>query len=218
LPEEAGRHPQGKEQRGGKKTMERRNRRDGFYTRGFTTFLLLMAAVVILISGSMLYVSPKGRVANWTGWTLLGLEKEQWGSVHITGALLFTIVAALHVFYNWKVLRNYIQSRRTLRFRRRNEFIAALAVVTLFVAGTLWEAPPFGTVIAVHEEIKEYWEARSMRAPVAHAEELTLEAFARQIHTPLDEVVVALEKGGVEVADRTASVGKVAAASGKTPD
>ena len=198
--------------------MERRNRRDGFYTRGFTTFLLLMAAVVIFTSGAVLYVTPKGRVAHWTGWTMLGLEKEQWGSIHITAGLLFVAIAALHVFYNWKVLLNYIRSRRTQGFRQRKEFAAALAIAALFVAGTLWEVPPFSSVIALHEEIKDYWEANSLQAPVAHAEELTLDELARRIHMSLDEVVDALEKEDIEVADRSATVGEVAEGNSTTPD
>ena len=157
-------------------------------------------------------------MANWTGWTMLGLEKEQWGSVHITAALLFVIVTALHIFFNWKVLLNYIRSRRTQGFRRRKEFAAAFAIAALFVAGTLWEVPPFSNVIALHEEIKDYWEANSLRAPVAHAEELTLDEFARGIHMSLDEVVVALDKQGIEIADRSATVGEVARVNSTTPD
>ena len=197
--------------------MNQRNSQEGFYSRGFTTFLLLFSAVIIFVTGSVLYVTPKGRVANWTGWTMLGLEKEQWGSIHITAALLFVVVAGVHIFFNWKVLMVYIRSRRSQGFRRKKEFAAALAVATLFVAGTLWEVQPFSSVIAVHEEIKDYWERNSVAAPGAHAEDLSLDQFAQQVQMPVEEMLAELDRQGVRIADPGATVGQVAAENGLTP-
>ena len=190
---------------------------EGFYTRGFTTFLLLLSALTIAISGAVLYVTPRGRVANWTGWTMGGLEKEQWGSVHINAAILFVMIAALHIFFNWKVLLNYIRSRRTQGFRRKREFAAAVAVSALFVVGTLAEIQPFHLVIATHEDIKDYWEGTSARAPVAHAEDLRLDAFAQQIDMSVDAVVASLSSRGISVADREMKIGEIAREHGMTP-
>ena len=36
--------------------------------RALTTLTVMMSFIVIAISGTILYLSPKGRVANWTGW------------------------------------------------------------------------------------------------------------------------------------------------------
>jgi len=54
---------------------EKNDRR--FNVRGFTSLTLTLAFLVMLISGIVLYVTPRGRTANWTGWTMLGLEKDQ---------------------------------------------------------------------------------------------------------------------------------------------
>ena len=61
--------------------------RRGFHWRGFFSLLLFASFTLLAVSGIVLYFSPKGRVANWTGWTVLKLYKEEWSSVHIVLAL-----------------------------------------------------------------------------------------------------------------------------------
>ena len=56
-----------------------------------------MLFLMLILSGTMLYVSPPGRVAHWTGWTLLGGSKEQWGAVHSLMALVFLIGGLFHL-------------------------------------------------------------------------------------------------------------------------
>ncbi len=38
-----------------------------FNTQGFTTFVVTLAFLIIAMSGTVLYMTPRGRVANWTG-------------------------------------------------------------------------------------------------------------------------------------------------------
>ncbi|MBT4498490.1 MAG: DUF4405 domain-containing protein [Gemmatimonadetes bacterium] len=197
--------------------MNEKKAKEGFYTRGFTTFLLLFAALTIAVSGLVLFVTPRGRVANWTGWTLMGLEKEQWGSVHTNAAFLFIIIAGFHIFFNWKVLLNYIRSRRQVGFRRRNEFVVALGIAVLFVGGSVSELPPFSWVGDLNMGIKDYWEGKTPSGPVAHAEELSVEAFARQIGMPVEEVVGALAKRGIEVESPGVKLIDIAHENGVTP-
>jgi hypothetical protein len=52
--------------------------------RGLITLLTALAYSVMAISGVMLYLAPRGRVANWTGRSLLGLGKEPWSDLHMT--------------------------------------------------------------------------------------------------------------------------------------
>lgn len=80
------------------KQMRDSRTKSSFYTRGFTTFVLAAAFLVLAVTGAVLYITPRGRVANWTDWSLLGLDKQQWSSVHITIATLFLLAAALHLF------------------------------------------------------------------------------------------------------------------------
>ena len=47
-----------------------------FRTKGFVSLLLALTFLVASFSGVILYLTPRGRVANWTGWTMLGLDKH----------------------------------------------------------------------------------------------------------------------------------------------
>ena len=192
--------------------------RTRFYTRGFTTFLIALSFLMLLTSGIVVYATPRGRTAHWTGWVFAGLDKEQWGGVHTTSALLFILVAGLHLFFNWKVLLNYIRSRRAAGFRLKRELAAAVAVCLLIFAGTLYDVPPLSTVLSFHDQIKDYWERTSTSPPVGHAEELTLERYASQISVPLDEAVDALRTHGVRDTAPTMKVSEIAIEAGVTPE
>lgn len=197
--------------------MERSDRQSKFYTRGFTTFLIVGTFLMLLLSGFILYIAPKGRVANWTGWGMLGIGKEQWGSLHINMAVLFLLVAALHVFYNWKVLLNYIRNKKSQQLRRGKELIASIGVVLLVGIGTLGEWVPFHSVIVLHEDIKAYWDTHSEAAPVAHAEDLTLVAFAKHVGITGAEAIKKLNLAGIEVASAEIKVHDIAEANNMKP-
>jgi hypothetical protein len=53
-----------------------------FKWRGMMTLLLVLAVLLDIISGVILYITPPGRFANWTDWTLWGLNKHEWGAIH----------------------------------------------------------------------------------------------------------------------------------------
>lgn len=190
--------------------MENTDRQNRFYTRSFTTFLIVGTFLVLLLSGFILYVAPKGRVANWTGWAVVGIDKEQWGGIHINMALLFLGVSALHLFYNWKVLVNYLHSRKERQFRRGKELLAAVVVVGVFGVGTVAEWMPFHSVIVLHEDIKAYWDANTQAAPVAHAEDLTLKDFAQYVGMTGRDAVEKLKGAGIQVDNAQLKMGDIA--------
>ena len=198
--------------------MGNASKRNGFYTRSFTTFLVALSFLMLFISGIVVYATPRGRTANWTGWTFAGLGKHDWGGIHTMSALLFVLIAGLHIFFNWKVLLNYIRSRRSTGFRLKRELAAAALVCSVVFVGTLYDLPPFGSVLAANEAIKDYWEGASSRPPVAHAEDLTLSEFAGQIGVPVEDLAARLRERGVPEVGHGTRVGDVADAAGVTPD
>jgi hypothetical protein len=160
----------------------------------------------------MLYVSPKGRVANWTGWSLFGLSKESWASAHTTMAVLFLLVCALHIVYNWRPLLNYLKMPLAKGMKRSNsEVIGALAITLVVFLGTLWGLPPFSTVGTIGENIKNYWEVQSVTGPYAHAEEDTLDAFARKLGREQAELLERLATKGYAAADTNTTIKALAA-------
>jgi len=188
-----------------------------FHWQGFTSLLLTLSFLLMVISGVMLYLSPKGRVANWGNWTLLGLSKEEWSSVHMTLGLLMAVVAGFHLYFNWSVFVYYFKKKAIQGLHLKKELALAFVVSILFVAGTLGGVPPFRSVLDFNEWIKDYWEGKSTKAPLAHAEELTLEQIAEQVGLSLSDVVQALEKKGFTVSNRGATLKSLAEANGVAP-
>jgi Domain of unknown function (DUF4405) len=126
----------------------------GFRIRRFVSLLVTVGFVVMLLSGVILFLTPKGWVARETDWRLLGLDKDGWIALHLTSTVLFLVSALLHVFFNWGPLVRYLRERSTHRFRLSLELVAAVLVGALFVVGTLADLPPFGWLATAREEIK----------------------------------------------------------------
>lgn len=188
-----------------------------FYFKGFVSLLISAGLVGLAWSGVMLYFSPRGRVANWTGWTLMGLTKGQWISLHTNLAILFTIVAAVHLILNWTMFWGYIKKKAASGLNLKWEMLAAAILFTAVCAGSILAWPPFGTVMAWNERIKDWWEPRASDAPAPHAEEFTLERLASGMNLPADEVAKALQASGFEVSATSARVSEIAQANGTTP-
>jgi hypothetical protein len=197
--------------------MRKNERKQSFYTRGFTTFVIVVSFLILAITGTVMFFTPRGRVAHWTNWTFLGLDKDQWSSVHLSVATLFIAIAVLHIFFNWKVLLGYLRLKRVRGLRLKKELAAALALGFFFVIGTLGGWPPFGMLIDAHGRIKDYWDRVSARAPSAHAEELTLAQITQQIAMPTEEAEVSLREKGIHVESESETLALVAEKHGLAP-
>jgi hypothetical protein len=160
-----------------------------FSWRALTSVLITISCAVLILSGVILFVSPPGRVANWTNWNLLSLTKHDWTGLHIWFSTLFLLAAVFHLVFNWRPLVSYFKDRLTRQIGFRLEWLIALAVCGGVYAGTRAEIPPFSTFLAFNEQVKESWEQPRERAPIPHAELLTLAELA--------------EKAGVALADAT---------------
>lgn len=161
-----------------------------FQWRALASVVVAFAFLLLAASGAVLFLSPPGRVANWTNWSILGLRKSEWTGLHIWFSAIFVAGAAGHVLYNLRPLVGYFRDRLTRRASMRREWVAAAGLCTVVAVGTLAKAPPFATLLAWNEELKESWDRPAERAPIPHAELLTLAALA--------------EKGGVDLASATA--------------
>ena len=179
-----------------------------FNWRGTASLLTATSFIVMAITGVVLYISPQGRVAHWADWRVWGLDKEQWGAVHTTSSLLFVIAACIHLYFNWRVFLHYIRVAR--QFNLKREMVVTLLVTAVVIAGTVWETPPFGSIIAGGDRIKAYWEARSYEAPYAHAEASTLEEFAQQTGIDTEQFRSRLAAMGVDVNEPGLTIGDAA--------
>ena len=197
--------------------MNNTARRRRFHGRGLTSILTGMAMLLMTATGVILFITPKGRVANWMDWQILGLTKEQWASVHIIMTILFAIVAIVHLIFNWKIFWKYLTEKMSFGRRLWVEMLLATTICTAVVAGTLFQAPPFRQIINLNENIKDYWEKTNINSPYAHAEDSPLWEFAKRMGISHEEIAVALNDKAKAISSFDMTVGELAHKMGMSP-
>lgn len=84
------------------------------------------------------YLLPPGS-GRWS--TIWGLNRHEWGEIHLYIAVVFFATLALHLFIHWRVLINMVKGRQregsTMRFA-----LGLLGLVTLIMVAL---APLFAT-------------------------------------------------------------------------
>jgi hypothetical protein len=173
--------------------------RSKFYWRAFTTFLVVLGFFVLAATGIGLYLTPPGRIANWSGWTLGGLTKAQWQAVHMVFGLLFVVATGFHLFFNWRVLLSYLKRHLTEGLRRKREIAWSLVTTSALLALAIADVPPVNAVAALRETVSNSWSDSSTEPPVPHAELLTLARFAESQKLPLEPALVTLREAGATV-------------------
>lgn len=168
-----------------------------FQTRALVSVLTGFAFLLLAASGVVLFLSPPGRVANWTNWSILGLRKSEWGALHIWFSAVFLIGVAIHTWYNLRPLLSYFKNRATQRASFRREWIVAGVICGVVAVGTLAKAPPFAQLLTWNEELKESWDQSGQRAPIPHAELLTMSALAEKAGVDLPTATSRLAARGI---------------------
>jgi hypothetical protein len=189
-----------------------------FSWRGFASLVVTAGFLLMAVTGVMLYISPRGRTANWIGWEVLGLTKEEWAGLHVNLALILLAGSVLHLIYNWKPFISYLRSSAGRLNGMRRELALAAGVLLLAGAGSIIQFPPFGTVLAWEDDIKDYWETTgSAPAPYPHADETPLNKFAAESGLELKGVLAALRENGLQVPDSTLTIGGIAGHNSLVP-
>ena len=168
--------------------------------RAFTSLCSLAGFIVLFFTGIILFVEPQGRVAYWTKWSFLGLEKDQWGNIHIFAGLLFLVAGCFHLYFNWNPLMKYLSSRIESSLRHKRELaISGLIFLWIMVSG-IWGLPPLAYVSDLGEVIKNSWvTSPELEPPFGHAELVSLRTFCKKQRIPLDQAMGELRKAGFRV-------------------
>ncbi len=191
-------------------------RKGRFSWRAFVSLYVTWSALILLISGIILYIAPAGRIAKWTHISLLGLEKEDWQAIHTVFSFLFVIAIGFHLFYNWKPFISYLKDRFKKVFALRKELYATTVVVVGIFVLTLWNVPPFSTIMDLGEYFTESWENEQNEPPIPHAEDLTIEELAKAVQLPVSQLINNLKKQNIEASPQMI-VKEVAEQHGLTP-
>jgi hypothetical protein len=172
--------------------------RPRFMMRAMTSVFIAASFLLLLVSGSVLFISPPGRVANWSDWRMIGLTKHEWSGVHTWFAAVFVFMVVFHLVFNFRPLVNYFRDRLTRRLGWRWEWVVALALCGGVFAGAQSRVPPFSTLLDFGERVKKGWEDVRAAAPVAHAELLTFKELTSQAKVPYETAVERLEARGFQ--------------------
>lgn len=169
-----------------------------FRFRAFVSLLTTFSFVMMAVTGCVLYITPPGRVVNWTNWAIWGLSKQEWGGLHICFCTLFLICSVFHIWLNRKPLLSYFISNAVQAKRLRFEWIAALGVCVIVFWGALKPFAPFSSLLALNERIKFSWDKPQQQAPVAHAELLTVEELAQKAGVEMDVILQNLKSRNID--------------------
>jgi hypothetical protein len=97
--------------------------------------------------------------------------------------------------------------------------VLSLLICVIVSVGTLADIKPFSSLLVWNESIKHSWDRTERRAPVPHAELLTLTELAG--HTgdvTLETIIANLQAQGIAVASPEQVLGELAQAHNLTPD
>jgi len=179
--------------------------------RAFASLCSLVGFILLCFTGIILYIEPHGRVAYWTRWHFWGLEKDQWGAVHIFSGLLFLIAGGFHLYYNWKPLIKYLSGKIESALRYKRELVISLLIFLWIVVSGIWSLPPLVCVSELGESIKRSWvTSPELEPPFGHAEMVSLQTFCKKQRISLDQAIMELRKAGFTVDNPKSTLTEIA--------
>ncbi len=185
--------------------------------RKTTSLTTMLSFFLLLVTGAVLYVAPRGKIAFWADWKILGLDKGQWVALHTNIGFLFVIAGAIHSIVNWRCIVAYLKNRKKQVRMFVADFNVALAVTLFVTIFTLFELPPIRAVQACNQSIKNKAAEKYGEPPYGHAESSTLKKFCRHTRLDLDDSVGKLEKAGLQGISPDATLAEIAKANKMSP-
>ena len=186
-----------------------------WHGRVFTSLCSLVSFILIVLTAIILYIEPHGRVAYWTNWNFLGLEKDQWGNIHIFSGLLFLVAGGFHLYYNWKPLMTYLSAKVETRLRYQRELLISGLIFLWITASGIWALPPLVYMADIGEAIKGAWvTSPELEPPFGHAEQVSLKTFCKKQGIPLDQAMAELRAAGFKVNNSADTLGDIAGSKG----
>jgi len=195
-----------------------RHRGKALNRRALTAFIVTWAFAVAMVTGTVLYIVPQGRVAYWTDWALFGLGKETWGNVHIIFGAIFIVAGVWHLYFNWKPFKKYLADRASGHLHVKREAILAGAGAVLVMVAAVADVPPASWLFDLNSAVKQSWvTSPDLEPPYGHAEESSLRALSRRTGMDLQDVMARLKADGIAISGAGDSLKNIARRQGTTP-
>lgn len=125
--------------------------------RKVTSFLMLYSFIVMVVSGAMLFVSPFGRLSMMIDWKIMGLGKMDYQALHLIFMLIFTFAGLLHIFFNYKAIKNYLKSKSKKMVVFTGANIVAIVIIGLFFYATVKHIEPLESFVKMNKSFNDYW-------------------------------------------------------------
>ncbi len=185
--------------------------------RKITSLTLAIAGLIELITSVVLYILPAGRVAFWSNYQLLGLSKTEWGNIHITVGVLFVVMGAIHIYFNWRPITAYIKNSAKEFTIFTKSFNIALLLSLYVSIGTLYSLPPMNYIISLGEYFTTAANEKYGEPPYGHAELSSLKMFCRRMNIDLGKSLELLKQAGVAVKGAGQSIAEISKDNKRTP-
>ena len=194
-------------------------KKHGFSWRAFVSIGLVYSFIIIAITGTILYLAPKGKIARWTDWHIFGLTKYDWEGLHTVFSYSFVLFSLVHLFvFNWACFVSYIKRKTARGLEKKPEIILVTGLCALVLAGTVVPFPPFSWVLNYGEHLSQSWETAETAPPIPNAEELTLDELSQEhIGITAVQAVKRLQGQGFRLEDDGRTLEEIAAANSTTP-
>ncbi len=181
------------------------------FMRQLAGLILFFNALIIIITGVVLFIMPHGRIAYWINWKLLGLNKDQWSDIHIISALLFIVAMFFHMALNWRAFLNYFS------YKKLSPLVLASIITILAIVLTIYNLPPVKQIVYLEKSIKKSWETKDNHPPIPHAEKLSLAKLCKFANIPPKEALKKLREKGWKVISIKENVKKIAETNHHSP-
>ncbi len=185
--------------------------------RKITSLTLLIAGFIELVTSIVLYIMPSGRVAYWTDYHLLGLAKDQWSSMHVAVGFLLLVMAAVHLYCNWRPISAYLKNKAK-KFTFFSKSLAVALFISFYVAvGALYNLPPMNYILQLGEQITAAANKKYGEPPYGHAELSSLNMFCRKMDIDVELAKRRLADAGIIIKSGSESILSIARRSGRSP-
>lgn len=186
--------------------------------RKITSLTLLFSLILTILTSVILYTMPHGRVAYWSDWHFMGMDKPQWGALHLNLGLLFILSGILHIYYNWSVIIAYFkESSSGPSFILNKNFSAATLITFIFISGTFFYIPPFSSIVDLSEIIKAKAGLKYGEPPYGHAELSSLKMFSKKNGLDLEKSMKLMREAGVQFENEGEKIIEISKQNNITP-
>jgi hypothetical protein len=187
-------------------------------TRSLIAFIVTWAFGILTVTGLVLYIVPQGRVAFWTHWSMLGLDKEQWGGVHMMFGGIFIVTGIIHLHYNWKPFKKFLAEQVKAQLQIKQGFVVAMIFSISIVVMSVSHIPFVSWVFDLNKALKNSWVTSPELEPLfGHAEEVSLAGISRRMGLDLDLAMTALKRKGFQFNGPQDSLERIANINTTTP-